>query len=152
MPNDQNRYLENLLDLMANRVHRRRRQSRVAGPNGYRVIGSTSDDTGVGDNNETENLIADDLHILDCGHAFLHNNLGGQCHYCDGLICIRCILTCSHCGHTLCPQHLVIANFDDQNRPYCRNCADDISRKRKVRAIRRAIFSFFVSDTNGQDR
>ena len=59
MANDQQRnYLNDLLDLLTNPVHRRRQQNRVFGPNGYRTLGETTDDTGIGDQNETQNHIA----------------------------------------------------------------------------------------------
>ncbi len=148
MPNQQNRYTQNLLNLLNSRVHLRQRQSRVHRANGYEVIAGMSDDTGIA-NNETENRIDNDIHILDCGHAFSGDNLGGECHYCDGLVFTRCILTCSRCGHSLCPQHLVIKDFGHQNRPYCRVCADGISRNLKHRSIAKTILSFFF-DTNGR--
>ena len=149
MPGRNNSYIENLLNLMNNRVHRRTQQHRVFGENVSRVLSEASDDTSVGSNNEPDNLITNDIHILDCGHTYLGNNLGGQCHYCDKLICRHCILICCSCGHALCPQHTVIANFDYQNKPYCRACAKDISRKIKMKAVRRTFFSFFVSDGDG---
>jgi len=65
------------------------------------------------------------------------------------LICRHCILICSNCGHALCPQHTIITNFDHQNKPYCRVCAKEISRKIKMKAVRRAFFFFFVSDGSG---
>ena len=82
MPNRDDQYIEDLLDLLTSRVHRRRQQSRVPGRNGYRVISEIIDYTGIGNDNETDNLIVNNLHILDCGHTF-QNNLGGQCHYLD---------------------------------------------------------------------
>lgn len=140
-----NGFIDDLLDLFTSRVHRRRQQSRVCRPSGRRVIGEGIDDTGIGSQNETDNLIINDIYVLDCGHAS-DNNLGGECHYCDRLVCKDCISICASCGHSLCPQHTVIANFDDQAKPYCRSCEDEMSRKLKLRVVTRKVLSFFVSD------
>jgi hypothetical protein len=127
-----NSLLNSLLNLLGNPIHRRRQQSRVPGQNGYRIIGEMVDETGIGSNNETDNIIINDIHILDCGHTS-QNNLGGRCHYCD-----------------ICPQDTVIANFDEQNKPYCRACAEEIKRSLKLRAIGKTVFSIFVSDDNAK--
>ena len=144
-----NNLLNNLLNLLGNPIHRRRQQSRVPGQNGYRIIGEMVDETGIGNNNETDNIIINDIHILDCGHTS-QNNLGGRCHYCDSLVCSNCISLCSSCGHSICPQDTVIANVDEQNRPYCRSCAEEIKRSLKLRDISKMFFSTFISDDNAK--
>jgi hypothetical protein len=139
-----NEFLNGLLNLMTSRVHRRRRQNRVYGSGGQRIIAETIDDTGVGNQNETDNLIIKNTYILDCGHAS-NNNLGGQCHYCDGLICVDCISICSSCGHCTCKLHTIIVNIDGQNKSYCKSCASEISRKLKLRSTVKTVLSFFFS-------
>ena len=144
MPNGHNNnYLDDLLDLLTNPIHRRRHQSRVPGSNGYRIIEELIDETGIGNNNETDNLIARNEVILDCGHP-ARGNLGGRCHYCDSLVCRTCIYICSFCGHAICNLHCVIANFDGRNKSYCRDCADEIKRSLRLRAIGNAILSLFL--------
>ena len=151
MPDGHNNdYLDDLLNLLANRVHRRRQQSRVPGPGGFRTIDEISDETGIDDNNATDNLIADDTYILDCGHP-ARGNLGGRCHFCDGLVCKNCILICSSCGHSICNLHCVITIFDGQNKPYCRDCTDEIRRGLKLRALGNTILSFFFSQNKTSD-
>lgn len=146
MPNrQQNEMLQDLLNLLASPVHRRRHQSRVPGANGYRVTEELIDETGIGANNETDNLIIRNDIMLDCGHP-ARGNLGGRCHYCDSLICRSCIYICSSCGHSICNLHCVIANFDGQNKPYCRSCIDEIRRSLRLRAIGNTILSFFLSN------
>jgi hypothetical protein len=44
----------------------------------------------------------------------------------------------------------VIANIDNQNKPYCRSCAEEIKRSLKLRAVGKMIFSTFVSDDNAK--
>jgi hypothetical protein len=44
----------------------------------------------------------------------------------------------------------VIANFEDQNKPYCRSCAEEIKRSLKLRAIGKMVFSTFISDDNAK--
>lgn len=56
MPNRNESYIENLLNLMNNRVHRRSEQHRVFGENVGRVLSEVSDDTGIGQNNDANNL------------------------------------------------------------------------------------------------
>ena len=146
MPNQrQQQYIEDLLDLLASRVHRRRHQSRVRGANGYRITEELIDETGIDANNATDNLIVRNIIILDCGHP-ASANLGGHCHYCDSLVCRTCINICSSCGHSICNLHCVIADFDRQNKPYCRSCADEIRRSLRLRAIGNTILSFFLSN------
>ena len=145
MAKGQNSYfLNSLLNLLTNPVHRRGRQNRVAGPDGHRIIGETIDETGIGNQSETDNQIAIIDYILDCGHT-ARDGLGGRCHYCDSLACKNCISLCSSCGHSICPQDTMIASFDGQNKPYCRVCADEIRRSLKLQAVGRLILSFFVS-------
>ena len=145
-----NGFLHDLLNLLGSPIHRRRQQRRVRGPNGCRIIEGAVDETGIGSHNETDNLIVNDIYILDCGHAS-QGNLGGQCHYCDGLICKDCISICSSCGHSLCPQHTVTADFDGQNKPYCRSCSNEITRKHKLRSAGKIICSFFISNTEDKN-
>ena len=144
MPNGHNNYLDDLLNLLANRVHRRRNQSRVSGPNGFRTIDELLDETGIDNNNATDNFIADDIYILDCGHP-ARGNLGGRCHYCDSLVCRTCIFICQSCGLAVCNLHVAFANFDGQSKPYCKNCADEIKRDLRLRALGNTILSFFFS-------
>ena len=145
MPQNQNNhFINDLLNLMVNPVHRRRHQNRVRTSNGSRMIGEMIDETGIGNQNETDNLIVQDTYILDCGHTS-RDNLGGQCHYCDNLICDRCIFICSSCGHSLCPQHTVMANFEGYLKPYCRSCTEEITRNLKLRRAAAMIVSVFVS-------
>jgi hypothetical protein len=144
-----NGFLHDLLNLLNNPIHRRQHHSRVRGPNGDRIIEGATDETGIGSHNETENVIVDDIYIFDCGHTS-KGNLGGQCHYCDGLICQDCISICSSCGHSLCPQHTVIADFEGQNKPYCRACSSEITRKLKLRSAVKMFGSFFIS--NNKDK
>ncbi|MCK4783103.1 MAG: hypothetical protein KAV87_05080 [Desulfobacteraceae bacterium] len=152
MAKGQNNYfLNNLLNLLTNPVHRRRQQNRVAGPNGHRIIGETIDETGIGNQNETDNQIAITEYILDCGHT-ARDGLGGRCHYCDLLVCKNCISLCSSCGHSVCPQDSLIANFDGQNKPYCRLCAEEIKRSLKLQAVGKSILSFFVSNDQGRQQ
>lgn len=152
MPNGHNKdYLNSLLGLLTSRVHRRQHQSRVPGSDGYRTIDDVIDDTGVGSNNETENIILDDLHILDCGHP-ARNNLGGRCHYCDSLICKSCVFICSSCGHALCNLHCVKRNFDGAEKPYCRDCAEEITRSLKLRNFGLGVLSFFITTDNNKSK
>lgn len=146
MPNRrQEQYTEDLLDLLAGRVHRRRHQSRVRGADGYRVTEELIDETGIGARNETDNLIVRNIAILDCGHP-ASANLGGHCHFCDSLVCRTCINICSSCGHSVCNLHCVTAGFDGHERPYCRVCAGEIRRSLRLRAIGNVILSFFLSN------
>lgn len=146
MPADrQNQFIDDLINLLTTRVYRRRCRNRVPGPEGYRVIDDIVDDTGIGPNNETDINVIGDEYLLDCGHP-ARSNLGGRCHFCDGLICRACIALCSSCGHSACPQDRVIANFDGENKPYCRSCAEEISRHLRLHRFVKAIVSFFVSD------
>lgn len=147
--NQSNDFLDDLLDQLASRVHRRRQQTRVPGHKGYRMINEVIDETGIGSNNETDNLIVKNTHILDCGHTS-QDNLGGRCHYCDSLICTNCIIICSSCGHSLCKLHSVISNFDGQCKPYCRSCADEIARGLRFRKVTNFLLSFFISK-EGED-
>ena len=137
-------YLDELLDQIASRIYRRRQQTRVQGNKGDRTIDEVIDETGIGSNNETDNLIVKKTHILDCGHTS-QNNLGGRCHYCDRLICTNCIIICSSCGHSLCQMDSVIPNFDGQGKSYCRSCADEITRGLRFRKVTNSILSFFIS-------
>ncbi len=145
--NHQRHLLNDLLNLLTNPVHKRRQQTRVLGPNGYRTLGETTDDTGIGDQNETDNQIAITEYILDCGHT-AKDDLGGICHYCDSIICKNCIALCSSCGHSTCPQCSLITDFDGQNKRYCRTCAEEIEHNLRLRAIGRAIFSWFIPKNN----
>ena len=142
--NPNNHYLDDLLDLLANRVHRRRRQERVRLSDGPRMTGEMIDETGIGNQNETDNLIVQDTYILDCGHTS-RDNLGGQCHYCDSLVCNHCISICSSCGHSLCPQHTVMADFKGTSKPYCRSCNEEITRDLRFHRALTMIFSIFIS-------
>ena len=141
----QNQYIEDLIDLMASRVYRSRHQSRVPGPDGYRIIEDFLDDTGVGDGNETDNKIITDEIILDCGHPG-RGNLGGRCHFCDSIVCRACISICSSCGLATCPPDRVIANYDGQDKPYCRYCSEEIDRSLRLRKLGRGVMSFFCSE------
>ena len=142
-----NNLLNNLLNLLSNPIHRRRQQSRVPEENEYRILDEMVDETGIGNNNEPDNIIIKDIHILDCGHTS-QNNLGGRCHICDSLVCNNCISLCSSCGHSICPQDTAMANLDGQNKPYCRSCAEELKRSLKFRAIGKMFFSTFISDDN----
>jgi len=141
----QNQYIDDLLDLMTSRVYRSRHQSRVPGPDGYRIIEDLVDDTGVGPDNETDNKIIIDEIILDCGHR-ARGNLGGLCTFCDSLICVSCIALCSSCGLATCPPDRVIANYDGQDKPYCRYCSEEIERSMRLRKVGRCVISFFFSE------
>ena len=138
-----NRYLQDLLNLFNNPIHRRQQQTRVCRPSGDRIIQGATDETGIGANNETGNNMVNDIYIHDCGHTS-RDNLGGECHYCDQLICTDCISICSVCGHAICPQHTTLKDFDGHQKPYCHDCADEISRKLKLRSAGKKIGSFFV--------
>jgi hypothetical protein len=140
----QNYYIQDLLNLLTNRVYRRRQQSRVPGPDGNRVIEDVVDDTGIGPNNETDINVTGDEYILDCGHP-AKSNLGGRCHYCDSLVCRACIGLCSSCGHSICPQDTVSANFDGQLKPYCRSCTEEIAHHLRLCKLGTTILSFFIS-------
>jgi len=131
------------MGLLTNRIHCRQQQSRVPGPKGYRVIDNVIDDTGVGSNNETENIITDDRYILDCGHP-ARNNFGGRSHCCDSLLCKSCIYICSCCGHALCNFHCVTENFDGREKPYCETCAEEIQHSLELRALGFRVLSFFI--------
>lgn len=112
-PNNQDDYIEDLLDLLTTPVYRARRQKRVPGPNGFTVI-EEADDTGVGNQNETDNKNTVDEIILDCGHP-ARGNLGGRCHFCDSLVCKACVALCCCCGLATCPSDRVIADFDGRS-------------------------------------
>jgi hypothetical protein len=141
MPDGPQRYyLNDLLNLLTNPVYRRLQQNQVFTPNGYRIIGKVIDQTGIGERNETDNQIAITEYILDCGHA-AKDSLGGICHYCDSIVCRNCITLCSSCGHSVCPQDSLIANFDGYNRPYCHSCAEEITRSLRFCAIGRTILA-----------
>jgi hypothetical protein len=144
MSNNQNNgFINDLLNLMNSRIHWRKRQNIAHGSNGKRIIGELSDDTGVGNRNETENLIVDNIYILDCGHVN-NNSLGGQCRYCDAMVCHECLKLCSNCGHPICPNHTAFANFSGTEKSYCRVCAQEISRSIKSDNIKKGILSFFI--------
>lgn len=145
MADNSNRYIEDLLNLLGNPIHRRRRQTRVPGPDGDRIISESTDETGIGNSNETDNFILELEHLLDCNHP-ASNGLGGRCHYCDHLFCRYCIFLCFCCGLSLCPSHKTIANLDGQEKVYCRECATDIKRSQRSKRILKSIFSLFLSD------
>jgi hypothetical protein len=147
--NNQTNYLNDLLNLLTTPVHRRRHRQRVLGVNCNRTADEVIDDTGIGPNNETDNQISDDIYILDCGHP-ARNNVGGQCHYCDSIVCRSCILICSSCGHAVCNLHRVMANFDGVVKPYCRTCAEEIHRSLRLQAWSNAILSFFISSNRNR--
>ncbi|KKR96378.1 MAG: hypothetical protein UU48_C0032G0002 [Candidatus Uhrbacteria bacterium GW2011_GWF2_41_16] len=143
MPDDrQQEFVDDLLDLLTSRANRTRHQTRVVGPNGYRITDEIIDETAIGNHNYPDNLIARNKFIADCGH--LAEFIGGRCHYCDALICRDCIYLCSNCRLAICPPHSVTANFDNQSRIYCRSCAEEITRSLKLRACGNAILSFFI--------
>ena len=56
-----NNLLNNLLNLLSNPIHRRRQQSRVPEENEYRILDEMVDETGIGNNNEPDNIIIKDL-------------------------------------------------------------------------------------------
>ncbi len=142
--NNQNNFINDLLNLYTTRVHRQSHRQRVLGTNCNRTVDEVVDDTGIGQDNETDNRIDDGIFILDCGHP-ARNNVGGQCHYCESVVCRGCISICSSCGHAICNLHRVMANFDGDVKPYCRTCAEEIYRSLRLRAWGNAILSFFIS-------
>jgi hypothetical protein len=144
MPDRQEEFIADLLELMASRVYRSRQQQRVVGSQGVRIIGEIIDDTGIGNDNETDNLIIQNECILDCGHP-ASSRLGGRCHFCDALVCSACISICTSCGLACCPVDRVIANFDGNRRPYCRSCAGEICRSLRLKRVGMTILSFFIS-------
>lgn len=143
--NQQDRNIDDLLDLLTNRIYRRQRQNRVVGPDGYRVIGEIEDATFVNPDNETENIIINNETVLDCGHT---GNPGGRCCYCSSLVCRSCISICGSCGSAICPHHTIIANFNNGQQPYCRRCAEKINRSLKLRAFTNGLLSFFFKREN----
>jgi hypothetical protein len=145
MPNDrQQECIDDLLNLLANRRNRNRRQTRVVGPDGRRITDEEIDETAIDEHNKVDNQLVQDDYLLDCHHP-ARGNLGGRCHFCDALVCRVCIALCYSCGLATCPPHRVIADFDGVSRNYCRTCAEEIKRSLKLRAWGNAIFSFFVS-------
>ena len=147
MPDMHDEYIADLLDLLANRDNRVRRQHRVPGPDGLRIIEEEIDETGLGDNNETDNLVILQDYLLDCNHP-ARGNLGGRCHFCDALVCRACIFRCASCGLATCPPHTVMANFTGTLNTYCHYCADEIRRSLRFRSIVRVILSFFIAPSN----
>jgi hypothetical protein len=143
-PNNQNDYIKDLLDLLTTPIYRARRQKRVPGPNGFTVIEEQTDDTGVGNQNETDNQSTVDEIILDCGHP-ARGNLGGRCHFCDSLVCKACVALCCCCGLATCPSDRVIADFDGGSKPYCRSCAEEVRASLRLRKAGKSILSFFIA-------
>ena len=144
MANGQNKKnFNSIIGLLTNRVHFRQQQTRVSGPEGYRTIDNLIDDSGVGSNNETENIIIDDRYVLDCGHP-ARDNFGGRSHCCDSLLCESCVHICSCCGHALCNFHYVTKNFDGREKEYCETCAEEIQHSLGLRAFGFGVLSFFI--------
>jgi len=144
MQNNQNNgFINDLLNLLNSRIHLRKHQKIVHGSDGRRVINETTDEAGIGNQNETANMIVDNVYILDCGHVN-KNNIGGQCHYCDAIVCRECLLLCTSCGHSICPNHTVMADFSGSLKPYCRQCSQEISRNIKQQVIKKHVLTFFI--------
>lgn len=144
MSNNQNNgFINDLLNLLNSRIHWRKHQNIVHGSDGKRIVRETTDETGIGSQNETANMVVDNIYILDCGHVN-NNTLGGQCHYCDALVCKDCLCLCSSCGHSICPNHTVMADFSGSEKSYCHLCSQEISRNIKQEIIKKSILSFFI--------
>lgn len=103
-----------------------------------RTLEESTEETVIGQASSINTTIIKRALFYHCGHH-ADNNVGGRC-VCGAIVCKSCLSLCSICGIPLCPVDTITV----EGERYCRECFEDKVRRERLKAVGRALGSFFV--------